>query len=277
MSSRSCQACNDLREYAPDFALNGVTEEVADSLMDNEGLGRAEDHSDCGDLLDANDCLIANMKDVLASYDVCEWKDFMGEFIPNLYETMKAMIYSQCGQWSNIECLLKKMDLVTFTPVVKAFRNNGTGGGVTYTELEDNTDVGTLKVYMDAEDDATADLSPNGQYGSTPADRDYIAFLSWCADGQHLNEGQTSVQISVRNNEQSQSYGTARAQHFSVKGCDHLSTNQAAYCFLPAGGHLLIRSHCSDAPTGSGENAPRFRVHQFSMVLIPIVSTDIEC
>lgn len=272
MSSQSCSACNDLREYAPEFVVNGVTDNVAENLIDNVGLSGAENHTDCGDLLDANDCLIANMRDELDSYDVCEWKDFMGEFIPNMYETLKAMIYSQCGQWSDIMCLTKKMDLVTFAPVVKAFRGGGTGHDVVYTTLHDNTDVGVLTVYMDADENSTSDQSANGIYGSTPADRDYMAFVTWCADGQTLGGDQCSVQVSVRNNEQSQSYGNKRAQHFSVRGVTHLSTNQTGFCFLPKGGHLLIRSHCSDAPTGG-----TFRVHQFSMVLIPIINTDIEC
>ena len=49
MSETSCSACNDIREYAPEFALNGVTETVGAHLMDNEGLSGAEGHEDCED------------------------------------------------------------------------------------------------------------------------------------------------------------------------------------------------------------------------------------
>ena len=103
MSDTSCTACNDLREYAPDFVVNGTSDEVMEHLEKNEGLSGASGHKNCGDLLDVNDCLIGNMEDELDAYDVCEWKDFMGAFIPNLYETIKAMIASACGQWCAID------------------------------------------------------------------------------------------------------------------------------------------------------------------------------
>lgn len=102
MSQQSCSACNDLREYAPEFVLNGVTDNVADHLTKDEGLSGANDHNDCEDLLDVNDCLIGNMLDELDGYEVCDWKDFMAAFIGNMYETIKAMVYSQCGQWCAI-------------------------------------------------------------------------------------------------------------------------------------------------------------------------------
>lgn len=105
MSERSCTACNDIREYAPEFALNGVTDNVADHLEKDQGLSGARNHSDCEDLLDVNDCLIGNMVDELDAFDVCDWKDFMAEFIPNLYETIKAMVHSACGQWCAINSL----------------------------------------------------------------------------------------------------------------------------------------------------------------------------
>ena len=102
MSQQSCSACNDLREYAPEFVVNGVTDGVGEHLKQDEGLSGAEEHNDCEDLMDVNDCLIGNMQDVLDGYEVCDWKDFMGTFIGNLYETLKAMIYSTCGQWCAI-------------------------------------------------------------------------------------------------------------------------------------------------------------------------------
>lgn len=102
MSDTSCTACNDLREYAPEFVVNGVTDTVMDHLSKDQGLSGASGHNNCEDLHDVNDCLIGNMVDELDAYDVCEWKDFMGAFIPNLYETIKAMVASACGQWCAI-------------------------------------------------------------------------------------------------------------------------------------------------------------------------------
>ena len=105
MSAKSCSACNDLREYAPEFVTNGVTDNVAENLRNDSGLSGADGHVDCEDLLDVNDCLVGNMLDELDAYDVCEWKDFMAAFIGNMYETIKAMVYSQCGQWCSINGL----------------------------------------------------------------------------------------------------------------------------------------------------------------------------
>lgn len=105
MSQQSCSACNDLREYAPDFVLNGTTDEVGEHLMNDDGLSAADGHTDCDDLMDVNDCLIGNMIDELDGYEVCDWKDYMAAFIGNLYETIKAMVYSQCGQWCAINTM----------------------------------------------------------------------------------------------------------------------------------------------------------------------------
>lgn len=105
MSQQSCSACNDLREYAPEFVVNGTTDEVGEHLKNDEGLSGANNHTDCEDLLDVNDCLIGNMIDELDGYEVCDWKDFMAAFIGNMYETIKAMVYSTCGQWCAINSM----------------------------------------------------------------------------------------------------------------------------------------------------------------------------
>ena len=110
MSQQSCNACNDLREYAPEFVINGVTDNVCEHLADNEGLSGADAHNDCDDLHDVNDCLIGNMDDELESFEICEWKDFMHQYIPNNYETLKAMICSMCGQWEMIEDHEERID-----------------------------------------------------------------------------------------------------------------------------------------------------------------------
>lgn len=269
----NCSACDDLKETSPNFAVNGFTNSMCTSLKNNTGLVPSSGHDDCEDLNDLNDCLVGNMTREVDSYQSCDWKKFAKAFIPNLWTTLKAMICAICGLWTNVMCLNKKVALITYTPTVRAFRGGGTGeAAVAYTNLVEDEDIGTLTVYMDAANDDTADQSPNGTYGSTPADRDYVAFVTWCADGQDLDGNQTSIQVSVRNNHQSEGYGTNRAQHYSVKGDDHLSINQTGFCYLPKGGHLLIRAHCSAATAGS-----KFRVHQFSMVLMPIVNNDVEC
>lgn len=98
MSNISCNACNDLREYAPNFVQNGVDSTVATSLLNGTGLNPslAVTHSNCEDMKDVIDCLIGRMTDELEAYDVCDWKDFNDKFMSNLYETLKAMVMNEC-------------------------------------------------------------------------------------------------------------------------------------------------------------------------------------
>ena len=104
MSNIDCGACNDLREYAPDFVQNGVTNKICNSLANDTGLNPnlTTLHTDCEDLKDVNDCLVGRMDGEIEAYEVCDWKKYMHKFIPNLYETIKAGICSICGLWKNI-------------------------------------------------------------------------------------------------------------------------------------------------------------------------------
>lgn len=102
-SKRNCNACAELQEHSPDFVVNGVTDTVANSLKNNTGINPANGHSDCQDLNDANDCLIGNMEDEVDAYEVCNWKDFMADFIHNLWSVLGAMIAAICGLWTHTE------------------------------------------------------------------------------------------------------------------------------------------------------------------------------
>lgn len=120
MSAKSCSACNDLRSNAPEFTINGVTDEACESLAMDKGLNPDLDpqRTDCDDLHDINDCLIGNMDDEVESFDVCEWKDFMHQYIPNTYETLKAMICSDCGQWDMLHELCRLLGHVISPPTI---------------------------------------------------------------------------------------------------------------------------------------------------------------
>lgn len=118
MSQQSCSACNDLREYAPEFVINGVTDSACENLANDDGLSGADGHTDCDDLHDINDCLIGNMDDEVDSFDVCEWKDFMHQYIPNNYETLKALICSTCGQWEMLHDLCSLLGHIISPPVL---------------------------------------------------------------------------------------------------------------------------------------------------------------
>lgn len=123
MSDINCSACSELKQYAPDFAANGVTEAVCTSLHDNDGFNPDNDHENEEDLHNANDCLIGNLVDTVEAYEVCDWKDFMKKFGDNLYEVLKAIICSQGGIQGLADALCEQGDMMlnliqgTMTPV----------------------------------------------------------------------------------------------------------------------------------------------------------------
>lgn len=112
MSTINCDACNELREYAPEFVQNGVTTNVATSLKNDTGFNNSLTvaHTDCEDLNDANDCLIGRMDQEIEAYEVCDWKTFMHKLLPNFYELLKAIIASICGLWTNVHNLWTRTD-----------------------------------------------------------------------------------------------------------------------------------------------------------------------
>lgn len=109
----NCSACNDLRENAADFLVNGVTDTACTSLKNDTGFNPSSDTTDCDDLNDANDCLIGNMTDEIEAYDICDWKTFMKKYIPNTYNVIKSIICAVCGLWSNVHSIwnsVKKLE-----------------------------------------------------------------------------------------------------------------------------------------------------------------------
>lgn len=102
MSELNCSACSELREHASDFIVNGVTDNVCASLKNNTGFNPSDANDDCEDLDLANDCLIGNMAEEIDAYDVCDWKEYMKKFVPNVWTMFKALICAICGIWENI-------------------------------------------------------------------------------------------------------------------------------------------------------------------------------
>lgn len=105
MATRNCSACADLQDYAPEFVLNGVTDTVSASLANDTGFNPNNSRNDCTDLNDASDCLIGNMDDEIEAYDVCDWKTYMHNFVPNAYNMFKSFASALCGVWTNIHSL----------------------------------------------------------------------------------------------------------------------------------------------------------------------------
>lgn len=101
----NCQSCEELRQTAPNFVVNGLGDTECTSLQNDSGFNPSSGHNDCTDLDNANDCLIGNMEDEVEAYDICEWKPFTRRFISNVWTEFKATICSICGIWTNIHNL----------------------------------------------------------------------------------------------------------------------------------------------------------------------------
>lgn len=155
MANKNCQACDDLREYAPEFVLNGVTDNVCASLKNNTGFNPSNNRNDCTDLDDANDCLIGNMESEVDAYDVCDWKEFMKKFIPNVWTVKKAIICAICGIWTKIKALQDAM--TNWQNLLDALecKINYILGGKSYSFTQDDFIFGT-------------GVTPGGGAGSVP-------------------------------------------------------------------------------------------------------------
>lgn len=107
MSSINCEACDNLRNTSPEYVQNGVTDTICASLQNDTGLNPSLStlHDDATDMHNINDCTIGRMTQELEAYDVCDWKEFMKKFLPNLYEFNKAVNCVDAGQWDEIHDL----------------------------------------------------------------------------------------------------------------------------------------------------------------------------
>lgn len=110
MANYNCSACEDIRETAPSVVVNGLGSSECTSLKNDTGLNPSSGHNDCTDLNNLNDCLVGNMKQEVDAYEVCDWKEFMKKFIPNVWTTLKAMICAICGLWTNVHNLKEQND-----------------------------------------------------------------------------------------------------------------------------------------------------------------------
>lgn len=105
-----CESCEALRQDAPSLICNGFDDTMCSSLMNDTGLNPSSGNDDCTDLNHLNDCLVGNEETELEMYEVCDWKSFMKQFIPNLWTTLKAIICSICGIWTHIHDIEDRAD-----------------------------------------------------------------------------------------------------------------------------------------------------------------------
>lgn len=105
MAKYECDACEDLRQNAPNFIINGLGDEEIDHIAMNEGLTGENDN--CTDINDMNDCLIGMMEKEVSNYEACDWKVFMRKFVQNLWTVLKSMITWLCGLQCRVDQLSK--------------------------------------------------------------------------------------------------------------------------------------------------------------------------
>lgn len=108
--ANNCSACNDLQRNAPEFYTNGVTTNVCTSLKNNTGLNPANGNDNDTDIQDVNACLVGNMESEIKAYDVCDWKEFMKKFIPNIFNALEVLRCAVGGMWSAIKKLQCQMN-----------------------------------------------------------------------------------------------------------------------------------------------------------------------
>ena len=273
MSKINCEACDDLKTYAPDFVANGVTKNVCTSLKNDTGLGTNGDHTDCDDLDDANDCLIGQLGEEIDSYDVCEWREYMHRFVPNVHTMLKAIICAICGIWikiheheSKIACvynglknLINQLGSTTQgTSFVRYYRDNsGTGEGYLWSVSAGSAH--NLDIYMDANVD-----NP----GSKAADRDYIVMITYCCD--FANTSLAGLEITPYSSGDTRGIETIRkrqAQHpdmYLPQAVTRFSWPCSGAVLIKKGEHLKINSYCYTGSSG------QYRLHQFVLTWIPV-------
>lgn len=105
MAELNCEACIEIRDEVPELVVNGFDDDMCTSLQNDTGLKPSSGHDDCTDLDLMNDCLIGNMDTEIDDYDVCDWKEFTKQFINNIWTTLKAIVCTICGLWTNIHNL----------------------------------------------------------------------------------------------------------------------------------------------------------------------------
>lgn len=112
MANVNCSSCEEIRQVDPNLIVNGFGDTECSSLQNNTGLSPSSGNDDCTDLNNLNDCLVGNQEAEVDLYEVCDWKKFMKQFIPNLWTTLKAIICAVCGIWTRVkklECIVSYM------------------------------------------------------------------------------------------------------------------------------------------------------------------------
>ena len=271
----NCAACEEIRQTDPSLIVNGFSDDECSSLMNDTGLVPGDDHNDCEDLHNLNDCLVGNMETEVDLYDVCDWKPFMKTFIPNLWTTLKAMICAICGIWTNIHNLWTKIGCVYDGLEALANGIGQTVGGQTFVRFyRDNsgTDTGhyqwntsqgsshVLDIYMDADIDDP---------GTLVADKDYVVLIQNCTDIHSTSD--TALAVTYFSSGDTRDMAEIRkrqAQHPTI----HLTSATVSDFSWTTSGAVLIKQgeHVKVEAHVDGGNSGWFRLHQFILTWIPV-------
>lgn len=260
----NCSSCNDLRENAPEFVLNGVTDTVCTSLKNDTGFNPSNDTTDCDDLNDANDCLIGNMEDEVEAYDVCDWKEFMKRFIPNVYNVIKAMICAICGLWCNFHALVTALQTTSsFAPTQKFLRSSDAATGSYW---HDTTDGGTI--------DFNNSSSSTNQ-GTFYAPSDGVAIVSYCfAIRKNTENAEIGFHITGYDS------GETVSDDIRIKRANHMGTylkqgtwGQTTAVKMTKGHYLKL--HVKPVYDTNPSTA-EYRLHQVCITFIPTFELDLD-
>lgn len=297
MLNVNCEACEDIRQNDPSLIVNGFTDAECASLKNDTGLNPSSGHNDCQDLTNMNDCLIGNEDAELENYEVCDWKAFMHNFIPNLWTLESGIICAICGIWTNIHNLWTQIQNIltqiqnlwtkvncAYNSVVNLANNiANTTGGVAFVrrfrDLGTDDDVrfwdnvkagfsGTLDIYMD---------SNGASGGSKPADRDYVVMISNCTNyvGFKRLEGVVTF-FSSGDARPISVIRESQGQHPSVYmhngDVTIFSWTTSGAVLLKKGEHIKVNFYASGVNKGSItlDQAARVRLHQFVLTWIPV-------
>ncbi len=267
MSQQSCTACNDLREYAPEFVVNGVTDDVCSHLANNEGLSGADDHTNCDDLHDVNDCLIGNMDDEVEGFEVCDWKDFMHQYIPNNYETLKAMICSMCGLWCSLTKLVDALqNAASFTPTQKFLRSSDAHTSA-YWEASNVTETISLN-----------DANSSTNQGTFYAPNDGVAIVTFCF-ALRTNNDNDKVGFHIFGYNSNETPDDAMRIKRSVHTTTHEregAKNFSTAVKMPKGTYLNLRCIPSYSMPDGNPSSADVRLHQICITFIPTFELSID-
>lgn len=268
--SNNCASCNELREHAPDFVQNGVTDDIAESLQNNNGLNPKKTSDNCTDLNLANDCLIGQMAEEVNAYGTCDWPIYAKKFVPNVYQMLKGIINSICGLWDKISGA---------KAFIRYCRNNGYATVNTWEAHAG--DEFNLDFYMNANGHT------NGQivYGNKVADRDYVVLVQCCTDFHLYTKMETeltwyssadtrSLDVIRRRTAQHPAYidqiVTVGGTEYRVETNNH-SWTTTGMVLVKKGAYVKMNLKV-DSAEGSD---PHIRVHQIAMTWIPVEYVEI--